>query len=428
MPEFMPPNFVNPDYASPEQIAQQRAYAKALQDAAVSGGAKTGMGAIAAALMGFQGARGMNAANATEQASNLALQQGLQQAIQSKDLSKIASLTGNPRMTPAHIAMLMGVLEPRGAETYTTPGAAMSAPAPSILGGAGGATVPPMRPVTPGVPLPPANIPTGEPARPGQDNITSGNVTGVQYGPVQTGPLPPTAQLSPQRMQTLDTLQKKGQEYTRSNMFNVAGTEPQTDSLKQDQTFSAQAPLIKQTLGVIRDDIKTHGTEVSWGPQTETMTQLKRFAVNYAPGIFTPDQIAGIASADSLQKMSGILGTLLARQIGNAGGTDFSQQLGQGQVPNMHNSKEGAIALADMIEQGVDQTRKLGEEFRKLPNSVKTDPNFDYIGFRQGFFNKNPIINPITKNPITQDLLKMRGGESTAPSYGGGWGKVTRGQ
>lgn len=418
MPDMMPPNFINPAYASPEQIAQMRAYAQALQNKAISGEAKTGMGALAAALMGFQGARGMQSAAGQEQASNLALQNALSGAVSGAgrpDLGPIAGVTANPRTTPAQIGMLGSMMPPAGTETYNTPGASMSVPAPSILGGAGRPGVaPPIRPVTQ-QPLPP---PTGEPARPGQDNLTSGKITGIDYGPIQTGPLPPRT------TQMLGGLQQLGQSFTRSNMMNVAGQEPQAKSLEQDQTFAAQAPLLKQTLGVVKDDIRAHGSEISWGPQTETMTQLKRFAVNYAPGIFTPDQIAGIASADSLQKMSGILGTLLARQIGNAGGTDFSQQLGQAQVPGMHNSKEGAIALADMIEQGVDQTRKLGEEFRKLPNNIKTDPNFDYIGFRQNFYSRNPIINPLTKNPITQDLSNP----TQAQTYSGGWGKVIRQQ
>ena len=416
-------NFVNPAYASPEQIKFLRQYAQQLMTPGPVAHWAQGVGNIARALVGGYEAR---QADTQEQQSNLAFQKGLAEAVRTGDMSTVLGMAGHPRANAAMIAALAGQLHPAGAETYTTPGAAMTVPAPSNI-----ERTYPRSPIR-GAPLPPAT--GGEPARPGQQNLTSGDITGIQSEDIPPGVSPgdyvkrgfADAGISP--MQKLDVIQKKGQEFTRSNLMNVAGSEPHAATLKQDQTFSAQAPLLKQTVGAIRDDIRTHGSEISWGPQTETVTQLKRFVENYAPGIFTPEQISGISAADNLQKMSGVLGNLLSSQLGNMGSTDFSRQLGQGQVPNMHNSKEGALALADMIEQGVDQNRKLGEEFRKLPNNTKTDPNFDYIGWRQGFFNKNPIINPITHNPITQDLLKMREQPNEPQAYGGGWGRVIRGQ
>lgn len=145
-PEDLAPNFINPAYASPQQVASLREYAKQLMtDQPVHHWAQ-GVGNIARALMGGYEA---HQADIQEQQANQGLSRELGEAIQSKDLAKITALAGNPRMTPAHIALLAALLEPRGQNTYG-PGATMGQPGPSIMGGAG---VPP-GPASQGAPAP----------------------------------------------------------------------------------------------------------------------------------------------------------------------------------------------------------------------------------------------------------------------------------
>lgn len=220
-PEDLSPNFINPAYASPQQIASLREYAKQLMtDQPVHHWAQ-GVGNIARALMGGYEA---HQADVQEQQANQGLSQQLGEAIQSKDLAKITALAGNPRMTPAHIALLMGLLEPRG-QRQVGPGAAYGEPAESILGGAGGAGDSPIpqdrsSPVSSAQPLAPADVPSGQRMSPGQ-NITSGDVTGIDYGPVQNGPIPvkpvKTTQYLPPGLQKsapiMDYLNHKDQQY-----------------------------------------------------------------------------------------------------------------------------------------------------------------------------------------------------------------------
>lgn len=202
MPDLMPPNFVNPDYASPEQIAQQRAYAKALQDAAVSGGAKTGIGAIASALMGFQGQRGMGQANAVEQASKQAqtkmLMEGMQDWQTTGNPAKLLGAISGPQANPLQAVIMRQLLEYGPQKSITTEG--ITGPTPPIgLGGGRGisgggvtgitptsvrtTTEPVGRPMpaTPQAPVPAVNIPGG-------GNLSDQNITGVQYGPVTGAP------------------------------------------------------------------------------------------------------------------------------------------------------------------------------------------------------------------------------------------------
>lgn len=214
-----------------------------------------------------------------------------------------------------------------------------------------------------------------------------------------------------------------GRDLATQNKFTEAWRGPQVSAVTQDQNFLGQYPVIKQALGVIGNDLEKHGANLSMGPQSETIQNMKKLVANFAPGLFSNEQIEGIAAGDSVTKMSGILGTLLARQIGNSGGTDFSQQLGQAQVPGMHNSLEGAKALKSMIEQMTEQQYQLGLAAQKLNPGQKmgTDPSFNYIAWKNDWYANHPIINPITKNPITQDLSKYSQTVNEMQQGGGGW-------
>ena len=70
-------------------------------------------------------------------------------------------------------------------------------------------------------------------------------------------------------------------------------------------------------------------------------------------------------------------------------------------VPGAHNSKEGAIALLSMVNQVADQQMalraatagKFGDAYEMARNQFFANP-------------QNRLVNPITGNPIAQDLQK----------------------
>jgi hypothetical protein len=83
---------------------------------------------------------------------------------------------------------------------------------------------------------------------------------------------------------------------------------------------------------------------------------------------------------------------------------------GRESVPGEHNSKEGAKAIIDMLKQQVG----LNTRFVLENQGNYGKPGFNPLAAKAEFYKQNPIINPLTKNPISVDLQK---GETVAPSY-----------
>ena len=194
-----------------------------------------------------------------------------------------------------------------------------------------------------------------------------------------------------------------GRELGNLAAANSAERDTNKSAIVQAENSFNQYPILKRTLGQMMDDARTHANEISWGPQNETVQNAKKFAANFAPSLFSQDQINGIAAGDSLHKLSSMLGSMIAKQYSGAVGTDYGAQLTQGQVPGMNNSKEGFLALGNMIDQGLDYQKKLMDNWHALPNNKKLTTSFNQ--FQAEFYSKpeNQIVNPITKNRIGQD-------------------------
>lgn len=204
--------------------------------------------------------------------------------------------------------------------------------------------------------------------------------------------------------------------------LNKAGIQPQADAIAEDSRNANQAPQVFRAVNTILDDIKAHGDKMSWGPTAPYAVNLKKIVNNFAPGALGTEEINALAANESIEKATSTLGTLLGKQIGGVSGTDASMFQGLQQVPGAHNSQQGATALADMIKQGTVLQQKLSEAYRTLPNEVKTAPNFDYIGFKNKFYQQNPIINPLSGHDIMMDM-RAKGDKPGAASTGG-WGIV----
>lgn len=487
------PNFINPAYITPAQEKQLREYSKQLQEGSLAPTAKHWTGAIANALMGLRGQQTMDTANQQQRQMLQQGQQGLQQAGQT-----------NP-----YAAMLMGLPQP---QPQMQPQMAPQSQA-----------APPSSPVQAAQSMQPADVPAGEPARPGQTNLTGANttITGIDYGPDTDGDgaalpkgakpiqyqgqqgqgdlsafymnpsIPPEMKakvmngLAPQGVadaygnpgfgtalggvqrtpvkggfQTgvkvpvstpqgatetimsapgpggnspnyggsegvgaaLGGIAKVGRDLENQSTFNKAATVPQAEAITQDQKDAAQAPQVFRVVNTIIDDLGTHGNAMSMGPTANWSTEAKKVIANFAPGAMTEKQLAGMAANEAMDKASSTLGTLLGKQIGGltGGHTDASMFEGLKQVPGAHNSLLGAKALADMIKQGTILQQRWGEEYRKLPNGIKTAPDFDYIGERNRFYRSNPIINPLTHNDIMLDMKSQT--KAKPEAQGGGWG------
>ena len=424
------PNFTNPSYATPEQLAQQRAYAAELTKRSGEN-VNRPAGAIANMVTALTAGLTRNNADAVQQqaaAQNSrdisAIAEQLQNG-QKPDAATMARIYANPMAAPEHRAMLGKLLTPElitsgyGQPGYASPGTGVNAPpirgpytpSATVSQAAEGVSTSGPQPA-PTVPLPiqrtapldavspQGGIFGGMNSRPSNwPSPTPGSGGGGQAPGVGTPPAPaPVAPVGNAAggytgPMTLDQLAAKGREFAAQKAYTQGTAGTQTEIAKQDLEASAAAPVIKRVAGTMLDDLRTHGDKMTFGPTAEWTNNIKRLAANYAPGLMK-NQLEGLASADSFDKMSAQLTSLLSK----GGGTDAQLFNNMRSVPGSHNSKEGAEALLKMTMQVADQQQAL----RQVTQGAKTPQ--EYEAMRNEFYARNPIINPITGNPIKLDI------------------------
>lgn len=419
-------NFTNPSYATPEQLATQRAYAAELQKSSgqdvnrPAGAAANFINALMAGVI-------RNRADTTQQ--NAAQQNSSDTAALIRQLqggkvdpSTAAQIYANPMASPESRALISHLIQPEAVKSeygqpgYQSPAAGVQAapiqgnfqPGYRVNQGAEGVhTDAPI--AAPGV------SPGGPPVQSspkvwGDQEAQAAGLYPPQPGAVPTpaprpaaapqgGPMPPAAAPpspgAPTGPLTLDALAAKGREYASQRAYTQGTAEAQTNIAKADLDAAATAPTIKRVAGVMLDDLHTHGDKMTFGPTAEWSNNVKRVAANYAPGLMK-DQLESLASADSFDKMSAQLTSMLAK----GGGTDAQLFNNMKSVPGSHNSKEGAEALLKMVSQVADQQQGL----RQYTAGAKTAQEYEQL--RNQYYAKNPVVNPLTGNPIKQDLEK----------------------
>jgi len=419
------PNFTNPSYATPEQLAQQRAYAAELTKRSGEN-VNRPAGALANVITALTGNLERNRANEIQQqaaAQNSrdisAIAEQLQNG-QKPDAATMARVYANPMAAPEHRAMIGKLLTPElitsgyGQPGYTSPSAGVQAPpikgaytpSATVSQAAEGVSTsgPQPAPTIQRTPLDatspqggifggmnnrPVNWPSPMPGSGG-----GGQAPGVGTLPA---PAPVAPNGAPAGPMTLDQLAAKGREFAAQKAYTQGTAGTQTEIAKQDLEASAAAPVIKRVAGTMLDDLHTHGDKMTFGPTAEWTNNIKRLAANYAPGLMK-NQLEGLASADSFDKMSAQLTSLLSK----GGGTDAQLFNNMRSVPGSHNSKEGAEALLKMTMQVADQQQAL----RQVTQGARTPQ--EYEAMRNDFYAKNPIVNPITGNPIKLDIEASR--------------------
>lgn len=427
MPDFFQsqPNFTNPQYATPEQVAQQRAYAAELtkrsgQDVNRPTGALANMITALTAGVTRNNADRIQSEAAGQNAAGLAALVSQLQNGQKPDAGNIGTLSANPMASPEQRALISGLINPKpiedvaGRPAYASPVQGVQAApiqgqfqpgfrAPETAGSV--STVTPM----------PA--PMGRPAPPTPPGVTrldpqatdawraSTPLPAPSGGPQAPVAVPPSV-TAPAAGSRLDALAAKDRELSAAKTFTQGGAESITGVQREDVANAMNAPSIKRIAGTMLDDLRTHGDKMTFGPTAEWSNTIKRAAANYAPGAMK-SQLEALASADSFDKMSAQLTSML----GKGGGTDAQLFNNMKSVPGAHNSKEGAEALLKMVNQVADQQQALREYVSGAKNTQ------EYEALRSRFFKENPVINPITGNPIALDVQKgaagSPGGEET---------------
>ncbi len=422
-----PGNFSNPAYASPEQLKAQRDYAAELLRRSTEGATRpTGVAAAMidaltsniyrnnADRLQSQAAQG-NAADTAAIAAQL-------QSGQPLNAQTLGHLYANPMASPEarglvqHLIQPQPITSPYGQPGYVSPNAGASAPrlpgnyavgAPYSQGVEGasqsGLAPPPASAPPPArqgsafggmkskpagwdqgnVPPPVATPPGTVPAAPGQAPV--GYSAGGYAGPM-----------------TLDQLAAKGRELSARKGI----AESQTGVAKQDFEAAAIAPNVMRVADTMAGDLKN--MPLNMGPTSESVTNAQKIIRQHLPGLMSEEEIKNLAGNDLYQKSAAQLLNLMTR--GGGGGTDAHLLVNMQSVPNQHNSREGALALLDMTKQVAAQTQNLrnatrglvGDQLEMARNAFFADP-------------RNQIKNPITGNPIAQDVAQQ---SKAAPAGG----------
>jgi len=415
------PNFTNPAYATPEQLAAQRAYAEALTKRSgepvnrPAGAAANMINMLTAGLtrndantLQQQAAQG-NARNFSDVISQL--QRGGPGSIDPQNLGHIIA---NPMVSPEQRALALRLMTPEPVKSeFGQPG--FQSPATGVQ------ATPIQGPYTPGyrveqgaegvhsnAPVPLAPMPSPAVPVPSTSRVwgtKEGERAGLYPtpqagsgggGPASGAGLPPApAPAVPNTPMSLDQLAAKGREFAAQKAFTQGGAEAVTGVAKQDIEQATNAPAIKRISGMMLDDLRAH-PEMTTGPSAEISNNVKRFIANYAPNLLGDKQLHALASADSFDKLSAQLTTMLA----NSGRSDAALFNSMKSVPGAHNSREGAEALLLMQGQVADQATALRQATAAARNHQ------EYEALRTKFFEQpeNQIVNPLTGHPIKQDL------------------------
>lgn len=417
------PNFVNEAYATPEQLAAARAYADLLSKRSgqevnrPTGAIANALDAVTAALY-RRNADAMQSQAASQNAADLSRMIEQQQRGGRPDADTVGRVFANPMASPEQRGLMAALLMQKpmedvaGRPGYASPVTGVSAAPvqgnfqPGYRAPVTAGSVSTTAPVPAPGPVTRAPVPSSPRVWGDREAEASGLYpprSPTPSGGPQTMGLPPSSAtyLPPSVGGTVRELAGLDRELSGQKTFTQGGVESISNVQREDVAAAMNAPNIKRIAGVMMDDLRKHGDQMTFGPTAEWSNNVKRIAANYAPGLMR-NQLEALASADSFDKMSAQLTSMLSR----SGGTDAQLFNNMRSVPGAHNSRQGAEALLLMVNQVADQQAALREYV-----SMARTPQ-EYESLRSQFFRENPIINPITGNPVALDLQRGGGGSS----------------
>lgn len=438
------PNFSNPQYATPEQLATQRAYAAALMKRAPEGATRP-TGAAASILDSLTSvlerkrADELQSEAAARNSGRLGDLISQLQKGQRPDAQNLGQIYADPMASPearATVSQLIGpqkVEDVMGRPAYMSPSQGVQAApingnfqpgfrAPESAGSI--STTTPFPAPMPGAPVAPPVMAPRAPVAPSPKVWGDREAEAAGLYPPSTpqaarggvgatvagaGPLPSAPAPAASVGSRIDALAAKDRELTAEKERTQGGAKAESAVISQDIAAANDAPNVLKGVGVIKDNIQRYGDKITFGPTSPWSLEIKRAAANYAPG-FMKDQLNAVAAADSINKVGiGLAGTLAGQLQGGSNADTFAKAM-QG-VPGLTTSKEGALAMADMIQQAALKQQQLGTILRDPANYSR------YGELKSNFFRDHPVVNPLTGNPIEMDVeaVKRRGDGTGTP-------------
>jgi hypothetical protein len=178
-----------------------------------------------------------------------------------------------------------------------------------------------------------------------------------------------------------------------------AGSKAEGDVIQQDVANAAAAPDTLKSLGLIEDNIRQLGPNLTFGPTAQISNEFRRVLANYAPSLANEKALAG---ADMIEKLNLGLAGNLSKQLG-INPSDI--RLSVGSVPGNEKSAKGTLALLDMMKQSQQKAVEVGALYHQYRNAGRLQ---DWGEARSQFFRDHPIINPVTHNPIQIDAQSAK--------------------
>lgn len=434
------PNFVNPAYATPEQLANQRAYADALMKRSGED-VKHPAGALANALLAVSGGLERNRANAIQTEAATANGQNMSELIsqlqngQKIDPQNLGHMITNPMVSPEQRAVAIELMRPKGVEDvqgrpgYASPVQGVQATpvqgnfqpgfrAPESAGSVSTVTpvaapMAPQRPPKLDAVSPQGGVfggmnssPVGWNGNPPPATPGGGQAPGTGL-PSVPAPAAPNFKERFAGGSRLDALAAKDRELTAEKERTQGGAKAEGEVILKDVGRAASAPETLKGLGIMRNTIQSVGDKMTFGPTAKFSNEARRVISNYAPGLVDEKALAG---ADAIEKLNLGLAGNLSQQLG-LNPSDIYRSVAS--VPGNEKSKDGTLALINMMEQQARNDQYVGTTlYQQFRGNLA-----GYQEARANYYANHPIVNPITGNSIEIDAKKPQ----ENPSGGGGF-------
>jgi hypothetical protein len=177
----------------------------------------------------------------------------------------------------------------------------------------------------------------------------------------------------------------KGQ--AAASMKNVAG---RIEGIKPSQDAI-------QVLDEMKTAFKSGGKNISTGPGSEGFLKIKQAVNNWAG----QDIFKGVRESEQIQKLNAFLAAAVAKSM-TARPTQYEFKAFQAQNPGLATSKLGSGDLIDILRQTKMQELELG----RMADKFKPGGDKSWSEVEQEYFDKHPIISPLTKKPIDAQQAK----------------------
>ncbi len=255
----------------------------------------------------------------------------------------------------------------------------------------------------------PINPGMGAQAAPGQapvqpDQLTQdmNNATGwqtTQNGQNVGGGTFPTTPQGMMDMANRNAASRKGAE-TMAEEGTKARMVPIGEIMKETKT----APQALNALNIIEDTVKHEGPAMTTGPAAESVLKLRQ-TVN---GLLGSNVMGDTSGPELIKKMNAQLASASLPAFTNRG-TQFDLKVFMENNPGLNNSTQGTLFLTNILK----QTHRQNLQLAQMAGDPKNWQNWPQV--QQDFYQKNPIINPLTGTPlgVAADSKQQQGSGSS---------------